>query len=207
MIGLKKPPKLDGAYEPAHIGPRVEIEGESITILWRGGVTLSTTFKTKEWNGGLILILADNKLKYSYEAQPYAEVKEISFKSGELRVIQHFPISGDNTEVMKKTRRTRFGDVTMVTEEILPQIQGLWTSAFATLRFEGDKLMLDKYGGRKIVGLRVNYEDPGRVYIQDIDPSRETLGLFHKVYLENGSLYGVIQVDDAEPIRIEFQRG
>ena len=50
-------PKLDGAYEPTHIGPRVEIDGDNITILWQGGVTLSTTFKQKKWGDKLLLLL------------------------------------------------------------------------------------------------------------------------------------------------------
>ncbi len=200
-------PKLDGAYEPTHIGPRVEIDGDNITILWQGGVTLSTTFKQKKWGDKLLLLLEDNKLKYSYEAQPYAEIKEIYFKKGELTVVKHFPLSGDDTDVMKKTKSSRFGDVTMVTDELLPQIQGTWKSAIAKLTFAGDKLMLDKYGGRKIVGITNAGESGSRIYIRDIDPARDSLGGFHKVYFEGGRLYAAIDVSDGEPMIIEFTRG
>ena len=168
-------PKLNGAYEPSHIGPRVEIEGDNITTLWRGGVTLSTTFKQKKWGDKLLLLLEDNKLKYSYEAQSYAEIKEIYFKKGELTVVKQFPLSGEDTDVMKKTKNSRYGDVTMVTDELLPQIQGEWKSDFAKLRFAGDKLMLDKYGGRKIVGVRYNYEGGSRIYILRISTPPATV--------------------------------
>ena len=199
-------PKLDGAYETPQIGPRVEIAGDNITILWRGGVTLSTTFKQKKWGDKLLLLLEDNKLKYSYEAQPYAEISEMFYKKGELTVVKKFPLSGEDTDVMKKTKKSRYGDVIMVTDELLPQIQGEWKSDFAKLNFAGDRLMLDKYGGRKIVGVRYN-GDSERIYVQDIDPARENLGGFHKVYLEGGRLYAMIDVSDGEPMIIEFIRG
>ena len=195
---------LDGAYEPSHIGPRAEITGDLLTLLWRGSPTLSAHFTALETGGRVYLKLDENGLRNTPDSDPYATVKEVYFEDGRLTVLEDFPFSGESTEVMERTENNRYGNVTLVTGELLPLVQGSWKSDMlgVPLRFEGDYLVgLTK---TRRVGLKRNYEQGGRIYIADADPARSNIEGFYNMYIENGRLFATVDVCDAPSIVIEY---
>ena len=105
---------------------------------------------------------------------------------------------------MERTENNRYGNVTLVTGELLPLVQGSWKSDMlgVPLRFEGDYLVgLTK---TRIVGLKRNYEQGGRIYIADADPARSNIEGFYNMYIENGRLFATVDVCDAPSIVIEY---
>ncbi|MBO6140271.1 MAG: hypothetical protein J6O40_00625 [Ruminococcus sp.] len=198
--------KLDGAYEPSYIGPRVEITGDLITVLWRSAPALSTRFTTIENGERVLLRLEDNALRNTPDSEPYATVKEIYFENDTLTVVNDYPISGESTEEMKRTDKSRFGDVNFATKELLPQVFGKWKceSFHAELSFAGD--ILQGMTKTRIVGLRYNYENGDRIYIKDADPARDRIDCFYNLYLEGGRLFATIDVSDAPSLTLEFAK-
>lgn len=198
---------FDGAYEPSHIGPRAEIEGDRIIILWRGAPALETTFTVEMQGERAVLSLAENGLCNPADSEPYAYITEIFFEDGSLTVTKDYRFSGADTDVMQKTTNSRYGNVTIVTDELLPLIQGSWSDdeGFVKLTVEGDTLICGKER-TQIVGVRYNYETGGRLYIRDIEPSRESIAHCRDVYFESGELHAVIDVCDAPSMEFTLKR-
>ena len=198
---------FDGAYEPSHIGPRVEIEGDRIIILWRGAPALETTFTVAMQGERAVLSLAENGLCNPTDSEPYAYITEIFFEDGSLTVTKDYRFSGSDTDVYEKTTNSRYGNVTIVTDELLPLIQGSWSdeNGFISLTIEGDTLICDKERVQ-IIGVRYNYESGERLYIRDADPSRESIAHQRAIYFEGGELHTVIDVCDAPSMEFTLKR-
>ena len=199
--------RFDGAYEPGHIGPRVEIEGEQIVILWRGAPALTTTFTVSRQGEKDVLILADNSLRQTPDSEPYATVSEIYFEGGRLVVTKDFPFSGLDTDVLERTENSRYGNVTLVTDELLPLVQGRWgdDTGFNDLLIEGD-ILTSCDTKTQIIGVRYNYELGERLYIRDIEPSRESIACYRALYYEGGELHAVVEVCDAPSMEFTLKR-
>ena len=131
IFGAKKriEAELNGAYEERGvIGTRVEIEGKSITVLWRNRPVLETTFKTEETDGGYLLRLEDSGLRNAGDPHVYATVTRVFVHGGTMEFDEEFPISGPSKNRLEKTALTRYGNVT-ICDELLPDLEGTWKEA------------------------------------------------------------------------------
>ena len=206
--------KLDGAWEPSYIGPRVEIEGNRLIRLWRSAPVLETNFTTEERDGRLYLLLADTALRYASDAEPYATIKEVWYENGALTFVDDFPISGESSDVLRPTTNSRYGNVTLVTEAVLPDLQGKWIQTDAggadgmVLIFDGSRIRLG-YGGTieeeaDIVIVRNNYDS--EIRIVDADPSKEIIGWFDDVRWDGSMISCRVPVMDAPSMYFRFVR-
>ena len=171
---MKYTDELNGAWEMRGvIGSRIEIDGKNIVILWRNAPVLDTTFKVKESDGAIELILKKDGMRYAGTYSDYATVKSITLRDGKLEFVEHFPITGDSKTVMEKTSNSRYGNYEIV-DGILDELQGVWKSAdgFVEIKIEGDRMTFDGVDTRIHV-LRSLYESApkGQYLIADRDPS------------------------------------
>lgn len=206
---FKKKSDFDGAWEERGvIGTRIEIEGDRLTVLWRNGPVLETKFKVKKTDEGEELVLAHKGLRYENSDRDYAEVTGIVVKDGKMRFTEYFPISGKSESTLEKTERSRYGDVTIVDREVLPQLQGEWTDDGGYIRivFSGDTAM---YNGDKIkihaVKSNSSYAS-GEYRIIDADPSKYEVFFLANMKFEGGVLSAVIPVCDAPSVTTYFKK-
>ena len=165
---------LNGNWEPNHIGPRIEISGKDITVLWRNSPVLQTKFKTKMVGDRTFLVLKENGLKYSKDSTPYATVDELYYESGRLYIVESFPISGISKDEFTKTENSRYGAYDVV-NELLPSLEGKWSSedGYTTFTIKGNVLDLN---GQKIKICVLKSKSYNSYKIVDEDPSHYEMG-------------------------------
>ena len=207
--------EFDGAWEPkGYIGPRVEIEGTKLLRLWRNSPVLTTEFGVEQAGDRKILVLAKNELAYEGETRPYATVKECYFENGAITFVDDFPFSGESRDTLYPTMNSRYGNVTIVSEEVLPLLQGTWVEdgSDARLIFRGNKL---SYGydskhlesGQTIIAVRPNGDwNRDCVYIINEDPSKSGVGYYADVCYKDGRLTACIPVCDAPALYLTFHK-
>ena len=194
--------QLDGAWEPrGYFGPRAEIRGKKIILLWRGAPVLSTTFTVKEEEGALVLCLKDREKRYEPSSAPYATVVDCRLAGDGLTVTEDFPITGKSSD-------TRYGAF-VPDREALRRLKGTWVCGDGrwALSFRGDR-MTEIYSGSEgrtvqIVALR-SLSDPEDIRVTDPDPSRDAAGDFAPLRLRGDTLTTAIPVCDAPSVQMVF---
>ena len=195
---------LNGAWEePGVIGTRVEIEGSSINILWRNSTVLLTTFETAEKDGGVELILKDKGL-CDARPEPYATIQRLFVKDGKMSFVKLFSISGESTEVLKKTDQSRYGDVTVV-NDILPELEGKWSAGSKFNEFSIKDGVLYVYDRKvKLIAVRRSYD--GETVIRDEDASKYDFGMYRFFEYRDSKLYTSMIIYDAPQIQLTFTK-
>ena len=199
--------KLDGAWEERGvIGTRIEIDGKRITVLWRGGPVLETTFKIVVSESGFELRLKKNGLRYAGAYSDYAEVKSVTYADGKLTFTEYFPITGESKTTLSRTDRTRYGDYD-IDQSVLPELQGVWKSDPFEIEFKNDEAVLDG-DKRRIVVLRPRngYGSEGRYIIADSDPSVDEWHGFSRFEYEGGVIRTRMLVCDAPSVEFVFRK-
>ena len=204
--------RFDGAWEETGvIGPRLEIDGDKVIFLWQASVVLETTFKTIQEGGKTVLKLEHNGLRSEGSLDPYAVIKEFYFNGTALVTVTDFRFSGVCETKFHLTNHSRYGNVTLVNDEYLPQLSGVWESKYTDLIFEGDKLSICHHGITKpereltIVCARRNNAQC-KVDILDKDPSKHNIGEFYSVVFSGGKLTACIDVCDDKPVIVDFTK-
>ena len=200
---------LNGAWEePGVIGTRVEICNNKIAVLWRNSPVLTTSFSAHESDGRILLTLKKTGLRYNENNSDYAEITSVVYENDTLALSKRFPISGDSTEILKRTSNSRFGNFT-VDNGVLKELKGTWKSGdgFITLDFCRDTLSINGKK-RKICALKPSgSSDSGNSYIiADADPSRFELDGLSRLKYDGRSLTSDIRVCDAPSVKLVFSK-
>ena len=211
------PKNMDGAYIPADhtYGLRLELTGDRFLMLWRNSPVMDTTFTLREEGEKLIFELADINLRNRPSEEPYATVKECYMEDGFIYFLEYFPISGESMNKLTFTENTRYGNVDIVTEELLPELQGKWVeksgSGFCKeIVIEGDRMTMDGFDGKITAAFAVTkgrgFWDMknNRYDIVNKDPSRDGIGHMTCYTYEDGVIRAMIPVCDADAIRLEY---
>ncbi len=206
--GGKDHPEIQGNWEERGvIGIRVEIIGDSLTVLWRGGPVLETRFKAEEGeDGALSLKLDKNGLRYKGAANDYATVTGITYRDEKLTFEEHFPITGPSVTVLSKTENNRYGNYE-IRNDLIKGLEGTWTdgSGYNELVFKDDTMTVN---GKKIrfVVLKPCWSANREYIIRDADPSKELPYGLSAIRIEGDTLVSSILVCDAPSIPLTFRR-
>ncbi len=207
---MAKYDELFGNWEEKNvIGTRVEIDKNTLAILWQGGIVLKTKYKaTKEKDGKITLKLKQNGLRYEGSVSDYAVVTSLYYEAGSLYFIKNFPITGESTEILTKTENSRYGNYRIEDEKILPLLEGEWksTNGFYELSFLGDTLI---FGGKKIKihALRSNYEGAIEEYkIADQNPAKHEIAHLANLKYSGGVITANEIILDGPTVTIVFEK-
>ena len=207
-------PELEGAWEGKYIGTRIEIQGDQITILYRNRPVLETTFTLLE-NGEIkYLRLINVGLRYKEDSKDYAIIDKIYLENEQLHLYKTFYIAGEHNEILHKINNSRYGDVTVVDEEILPKLQGFWKAPNSSyiLEIKGNKLICrykdDVLSEDKITVVHYNDEtDPNLFSIINKDPARlEGVCMFTNFTYQDDKLSAYEIIFDDDSPRLEFEK-
>ena len=205
---------LEGYWEPGNRGTRIEIHEDEMTVLWLNRPVLVTKFTVIKENEEYVIHLQKNGLRYAADARDYAMVTGCRLKDGKLYFSKHFPISGPSDEVLSKTTNSRYGNVDIITEQVLPRLQGTWrtTDGNHSIKIQGNTLSLrfrkyDWEKPEKIAVVRYRWEqDPERFRIVNQDPAREYICNLTEFRHENGKLITCMPVFDAPRVDMIFEK-
>jgi len=205
--------RLDGAWEPrGYLGPRLEIEGDRLTRLWRGGVVLTTRFTLTQEDGRTLLRLEEKALRYAGSPAPYAAVKECRLEGDAIVMVDEFPITGESSDTYYRTQNSRYGNVTIADDEVLPALAGTWRcrDMDLVLTFRGHTV---RCGCGKqatwqtdVIAVRPNGGPAGVCYVVDRDPAKDGVGTFERLTYCGGTLRTCIPVCDARPVELVFEK-
>ncbi len=189
------------------IGTRIEIIGDNLTVLWRGGPVLDTEFTVEEKeDGSQELKLAKNGLRYEGSSSDYATVTGITFKDGKLVFEEHFPITGPSETVLTRTENNRYGNYE-ICGSMFDWLAGSWIddSGYNTLAFNNDTVTVN---GEKIkfVVLKPRWSEKGEYEIRDANASRGLPGGLSSLKTEGDRLTGRINVCDGPSIYLTFNK-
>ncbi|MBQ7475011.1 MAG: hypothetical protein IJS78_03720 [Clostridia bacterium] len=205
MFGKKKHPELSGAWEePGVIGTRIEIDGDRLTVLWRNSPVLETVFTVKEEDGGELLVPRKTGMRYAGASSDYAEATRLFYADGALEFEEFFPITGKSSTTLRKTDRSRYGNVAVIDGE-LKNLRGEWiANEYNRITFRGDVMTLN--GRERRVHVVKSGDGSGPLRIIDADAS-----VYEWEGMANFEFYGdritaSLMVCDAPPVRLEFVR-
>ncbi len=207
-------PRLDGAWQPDDYGTRVEIKGDTMTVLWRSAPVLETKFSVAAEGEKRVLRLEKTGLRYRDADEDYAAVTACWVEDGKMHLCQRFPITGDDEEILAPTTESRYGDVTVITEKMLPRLQGEWRTADGrhAIRIAGATLE-SRFGGDdwerpvRIAVVRYNWKrDQDRCTIVPEDPAQHELVPFTTFEYKKGRLHTRIIVHDADSPEFVFEK-
>lgn len=205
---MRIPSELNGYWEePGVIGTRIEIRGSRILVLWRNSPVLDTRFTVERAEEGrLYLRLKSTGLRYEGADRDYATVTGLYLADGRLHFEKDFPITGKSEEILAKTDNSRYGNVTVVDKEILPELKGTWKDEhdFYTLTFQGNKLTVLDYTV-KIHVVRGNGETGGYRIVNQ-DPSKREIPPFFTLEYLGDRIEGRPLILDAPPVTIVFHK-
>ena len=206
---------LDGAWKPNNYGTRIEIDGDNILILWMNRPQLETTFTVTEEEGKTVLHLEKTGLRERGDKKDYAQITGLWVEDGQMHFVKVFDIAGEKSEVLLPTTESRYGDVTVVTEEKLPRLEGIWKEKGKmgyTLRIEGEKIFwrfaeYEWEGPAEIAVVHENWEkDPDKFTIRAKNPAVEYIGHFTTFDYRDGKLHTYIPVYDADSPKLVFEK-
>ena len=204
---MKKTRIPDGAWEERGvIGTRIEIRKNALTVLWRGAPVLETKYSLVQEGESVLLAPEETGMRYTPDSEPYGTVTRLEWKDGDLLFEEEFPVSGKSSSLLSPTERSRYGDVTLVDREVLPRLQGTWTSTDGFQGFEIRKNEI-KSGPRteRIHAARQNWD--GAIRLIHEDPSRDGLLDYRDLrVLDDHTLSAMIPVCDAPSFDIFFHR-
>ncbi|MBO4331223.1 MAG: hypothetical protein J5827_04025 [Oscillospiraceae bacterium] len=201
--------ELDGAWEePGVIGTRIEIDGRSITVLWRNSPVLETVFNAVDAEGYTLLRLKKNGLRYSGAASDYASIKSLTCRDGCMELTEQFPISGESRTVLKKTENSRYGNYE-ITDDVLKELRGVWKSTDGVFELEIKKDVLTLNGKTTrihVLKSKSAGEGDGRYLLADRDPSVFEWGGFGRFEYCGGRLSASVIIFDAPPKTAVFEK-
>jgi len=206
---------LDGAWKPRDYGTRIEIDGDNILILWMNRPQLETTFTVTEEDGKTVLHLEKTGLRERGDQKDYAQITGLWVEDGQMHFVKVFDIAGEKSEVLSLTTESRYGNVTVVTEQELPRIEGIWKTKDRmdyTLKIEGEKISwrFAKYeweGPVEFVVIHENWEkDPDKFKIRPKNPAVDYFRGFTTFDYRDGKLHTEIPVYDAESPKLVFEK-
>ena len=206
---------LDGAWKPRDYGTRIEIDGDVMLILWMNRPILETTFTVTEEDGKTVLHLEKTGLREPGDKKDYAQITGCWVENGVMHFVKVFDIAGEKEEFLSPTTESRYGNVTVVTEQELPRLEGTWkeTSGMKyTLRIEGEKIFwrfaeYEWEGPVEIAVVRYNWEkDENKFTIRAKDPAREYVGHFTTFDYRDGKLHTYMPVYDADSPKLVFEK-
>ncbi len=199
--------QLNGAWEPrGYIGPRAEIEGNRIAILWRGLVVLDTTFAVKEENGVVHLMLKETAKRYPDSPKPYAEVTDCRFENGELTIEEYFPITGPSSDTLVRTQNTRYGRGTLL-PAVPDELLGEWVCDDWRLRLEPHVMFagfMEAMERFDVVALR--NESTGEITIRDERPWADGFGMFRALTVRGMTIVTYMEITDVTPPPLLFTK-
>lgn len=206
---MKKESDLNGAWEePGVIGTRIEIEGNSITVLWRNAPVLVTKFKKVESEEGVELQLQKSGLRYEQSDSDYATLTKLFYHDGKLEMVEDFPITGESVSTLKRTENSRYGNYE-IADDVLKELEGTWKDedGYDELVFSKDTLK-NKNQKIKIHVVKSNSSDSQSRDFRIIDQDASHYGIFDFVTLEyqDGVLIGRIMVCDAPSPKVIFKK-
>ena len=207
-------PRLEGAWQPDDYGTRVEITGDTLLLLWRNAPVLETKFSVSREGGKYVLHLEKTEQRDARDGRVYGHVTGCWVEDGVMHLLQRYEIAGDDEELLRPTKESRYGDVTLVTEKYLPRLRGLWRT---------------KDGGRwelEIVGETLRYRDgregewretipivvtrdtdePERIRIVHRDPSEENVACFFELKYVRDRLVAREIIADGDSPKIVFEK-
>ncbi|MBO4261043.1 MAG: hypothetical protein J5921_00320 [Clostridia bacterium] len=201
-------PEIQGNWEERGVvGPRIEIIGDRIVILWRGGPVLDTNFTTEEEADGTLLFkLAKNGLRYVNSPSDYASVGKMTYKDDRITMEELFPITGSSVTVFSRTENNRYGNYDILSD-MFDWLKGSWTdeSGYNNILFEKDTATIN--GEKiKIVVLKPRWAGNSELEIRDANASRGLPGGLASLKIKDGRLIGCIQVCDAPSIYLVFSK-
>ena len=205
---------FQGFWQPGDYGTRIEITGDQFMVLWRNRPVLVTTFSVKKEKDDYVAQLKETGLRYEGAASDYATVTDCRLKDGKMYLSKLFPISGPSDEVLSKTTNSRYGNVTVITEEMMPYLSGLWKTANGNYEMKIEKGMLTwRYKGSKweepeaIAVVRPNYKlDPNEFSIVNKDPANDFVCHLMEFRHVNGKLITHMLIHDATAPDIIFEK-
>ena len=206
---------LDGAWKPRDYGTRIEIDGDHILILWMNRSQLETTFTVTEEDGKTVLHLEKTGLRERGDQKDYAQITGLWVEDGQMHFVKVFDIAGEKSEVLSPTTESRYGNVTVVTEEELPRIEGLWKTNDRmdyTLKIEGEKISwrfaeYEWEGPVEFAVVHENWEkDPDKFTIRPKNPAVDYFRGFTTFDYRDGKLHTQIPVYDAESPQLVFEK-
>lgn len=205
--------RFNGAWEEKGvIGPRVEIQGNRLVRLWNANIVLETDFETFEEGGKTVLKLVHSGLRDSSSIDPYATIKECYYDGAALVFIDEYRFAGETELRMTPTSNSRYGNVTIVSDEVMPQLQGKWESKYTDLLFEGSFLSISGHGLNKpesvtqVVAVKHNSQDSDEIFIIDKDPAKKSIGTYTSIIFCDGSLKAYVRVSDTQSMEVAFTK-
>ena len=126
-----------------------------------------------------------------------------------------FNIAGEKSEVLSPTTESRYGNVTVVTENELPRIEGIWKTSGRmnyTLKIEGEKISwrfaeYEWEGPVEFVVIHENREnDPDKFTIRPKNPAADYFTGFTTFDYRDGKLHTQIPIYDAESPQLVFEK-
>ena len=190
--------KLDGAYIPADgsYGLRLELEGSRFLLLWRNSPVLDTKYKL---NADGELSLKENGLRTAYDNEPYATLTSCRLEGEQIVLTEFFPISGESVTALVRTEHSRYGNVTVVNDTVLPLLQGKWSDerGFISLSFKGDKVTVNGDRTEYVAAIKYNWETGNNFKIINKDPSKDYIVHFLPFDFDGETLRAGIPVCDA----------
>lgn len=203
--------RFDGAWEEKGVnGPRVEIKDNTLVRLWMASPVLETSFEIVEEGGKVVLKLEHSGLRDSGSVDAYATIKECYYDGAALVMVDEYRFAGETTLRLFPTTNSRYGNVSIINDEILPLLQGRWESKYTDLEFDGGVLSIFGHALSKpetvtqIVVAKPNGYDNGEVKILDKDPSNHSIGSFDYMRYGDGVLKAYVTVCDAQPMEVVF---
>ena len=213
-IGAAIYPELEGAWESKYIGTRIEINENHLIVLHMNRIVLDTTFEILEDGKIKYLKLQNNGLRYNKDKNDYATIDKLYLKDNQLYFDKTFKIVGAKSEILSKTNNSRYGDVTIVDEEVLPQLQGFWKALNSDYILGiTDNTLICRYKDEicsevEIIVVQNNDEsDPNFFFIINKDPAiMEGVGMFTKFTHQDDKLIAYELILDADSPRLEFEK-
>ena len=205
---------LQGFWQPSDYGTRIEITGDQFMVLWRNRPVLVTTFSVKRDKEGYVVQLKETGLRYEGASSDYASVTGCRLKDGKMYLKKLFPISGPSEEILSKTTNSRYGNVTVITEEMMPYLTGLWKTANGNYEMKIEKGMLTwRFKGSNwekpeaIAVVRPNYKlGSDEFSIVNKDPANEFVCHLLQFRHVNGKLITHMLIHDATAPDIIFEK-
>ena len=206
-------PKLEGAWQPDDFGTRVEITGDTMLVLWRNAPVLETKFTVSGEGGKRVLHLEKDEMRNARDGRVFARITGCWVEDGMMHLLQHYDIAGDDEEILKPTKESRYGDVTVVSEKMMPRLRGRWITESdgggemefidGTLRC---RLRNEKWNGPVPIAVTRDNDEPERIRIVHRNPAEQDILYFFDLRYVDGKLVARVHIDDDDPIRLVFEK-
>lgn len=206
---------LDGAWQPDNYGTRVEIAGDKIVVLWRSAPVLETMFTVSQEGKRKVLRLEKTEMWDETRGHAIGAVTGCYVEDGKMHLLQHYEFAGDDEEILEPTTESRYGDAAVITEKMLPRIQGVWQTEDGSyaIRISGSTLESRFRENAwahpaKIAVVHYNWRDDKDSFaIVPEDPAQHEIEPFTIFeYKKDGKLHARIIVHDADSPDFAFEK-